>query len=128
LSKNTIEILRGNTINLREYILPKSCKDVDLESINIVPNNGNTIINNDLFDKDNASGSHIILYKYADYQKTLTVNVKEMEKQPGVGAKSLRIDSLFPKLDLLREKSIKIPELIDGIASYYVETPTLCMA
>lgn len=29
---------------------------------------------------------------------------------------------------MLREKSIKIPELIDGIASYYVETPTLCMA
>lgn len=128
LSKKTIEILKGNTINLRDYILPQSCKDVDLDSINIVPHNGSTIINNDLFDKENSPGQHIILYKYGDYQKTLIVNVKEMEKQPGIGAKALRIDSLFPQLDLLREKSLKIPELIDGISSYYVETPTLCMA
>ena len=128
LSKESIEILKGNTINLRNYILPNSCKDVDLESIDILPRNESTVISNDFFDKDNSLGNHVILYKYKNYQRTLVVNVKEIEEQLDIETKALHIASLFPKLELLRAKSLKIPELIDGIASYYVETPTLCMA
>lgn len=68
------------------------------------------------------------MYKYGEFQRTLVVSVKEIEKQPGGGAKTPRIDILFPKLDMLRSKSFKIPELVDAISSYYVEAPTLCMA
>lgn len=128
LSKNFIEVYRGNTVNLQDYILPNSCKDVKLENIQIIADNQSTIVSNDLFSKDNAVGRHLILYKYGEFQRTLIVSVKEIEKQPGGGAKTPRIDILFPKLDMLRSKSFKIPELVDAISSYYVEAPTLCMA
>lgn len=128
LSKNFIEVYKGNTVNLQDYIVPNSCKDVKLENIQIVADNQATIVSNDLFSKDNAVGRHLILYKYGEFQRTLVVSVKEIEKQPGGGAKTPRIDILFPKLDMLRSKSFKIPELVDAISSYYVEAPTLCMA
>ncbi|MBO4999195.1 MAG: ATP-binding protein [Lachnospira sp.] len=128
LTKDSIEVYKGNSVNLREFIARKSCKDLLEERIEIFPKNKITIIKNDLFDKDNIVGHHIVLYKYGDFQRTLFVNVKEIEKQPGGGAKSPRIDVLFPKLDQLRDKSFKIPELVDAISSYYVEAPTLCMA
>lgn len=128
LSKNFIEVYKGNTVNLQDYIVPNSCKDVKLENIQIVADNQATIVSNYLFSKDNAVGRHLILYKYGEFQRTLVVSVKEIEKQPGGGAKTPRIDILFPKLDMLRSKSFKIPELVDAISSYYVEAPTLCMA
>lgn len=128
LSKNYIEVYKGNTINLQDYIVPSSCKDVKLENIQIIAESATTIVSNDLFSKDNALGRHLILYKYGEFQRTLLINIKEIEKQPGGGAKTPRIDILFPKLDLLRSKSFKIPELVDAISSYYIEAPTLCMA
>lgn len=128
LSKDTIEVYKGNSVNLQDYIIPNSCKDLTLDSIQIITDDRATIICNDLFSKDNVVGRHIILYKYGEFQRTLVVNVKEIEKQPGGGAKTPRIDDLFPKLDMLRNKSFKIPELVDAISSYYVEAPTLCMA
>lgn len=128
LSKSSVEIYRGNTVNLQDYIVPSSCKDVKLEDIEIVVENQATMIRNNLFSKDNAIGRHIVFYKCQEFQRTLVVNVKEIERQPGGGAKTPRIDELFPKLEILRNKSFKIPELIDAISSYYVEAPTLCMA
>lgn len=128
LSKKFIEVYKGNTVNLQDYIVPNSCKDVKLENIQIIADNQATIISNDLFSKDNMLGNHLILYKYGEFQRTLMVGVKEIEKQPSGGAKTPRIDILFPKLDMLRSKFFKIPELVDSISSYYVEAPTLCMA
>lgn len=128
LSKSLIEVYKGNTVNLRDYIAPNSCKDVQLENIQIIADSQATIICNDLFSKDNAVGRHLILYKYGEFQRTLIVCVKEIEKQPGGGVKTPRIDMLFPRLDMLRSKSFKIPELVDAISSYYIESPTLCMA
>lgn len=128
LSKTAIEVYKGNTVNLQDYIIPSSCKDVTLDNIQIIADNQATIICNDLFSKDNAVGRHVVLYKYGEFQRTLVLNVKEIEKQPGGGAKTPRIDELFPKLDMLRNKSFKIPELVDAISSYYIEAPTLCMA
>lgn len=129
LSNNFIEIYKGNTVNLQDYIVPNSCKDVKLENIQIVAENQDTIVCSYFFSKDNAVGRHLILYKYGEFQRTLVVSVKEIEKQPGGGAKAPRIDDLFiNNLDKLRSKSFKIPELVDAISSYYVEAPTLCMA
>lgn len=129
LSKSNTTIYKGNTYNLREFIIPTSCKDVTPESIEIIPENKDvTIVNKDIFDKSNSVGQHIIYYRYGDFQRTLCITVKEIELQPGAGAKSPRIDSLFPKLDKLRKCSIKLPELIDAISSYYIQAPTLCMA
>lgn len=128
LLKSNINIIKGNTINLREQIDPKSCKDVTPESIHISSKHKTTIIKEDLFDKNNSVGDHIILYNYEDFQRTLNVAVKNIERQPGSGARSPRIDVLFPKLDDLRQSSFKLPELIDAISSYYVQAPTLCMA
>lgn len=128
LSKTVIEVYKGNTVNLQDYIIPSSCKDVALNDIQIIADNQATIISNDLFSKDNTVGRHVVLYKYGEFQRTLLVNVREIEKQPGGGAKTPRIDELFPKLDMLRNKSFKIPELVDAISSYYIEAPTLCMA
>ncbi len=128
LTKGSETVYKGNSINLRDYIVPKSCKDVQLVDISIVPEKSTTKILNDFFDKDNFAGQHVILYQYASFQQTLILNVKEITRQPDGGTKSPRIDGFFPKLDSLREKSFKIPELIDGISSYYVEVPTLCMA
>lgn len=71
---------------------------------------------------------NIILYYYEEVQKTLIVNVEQIEEQPGSGGKSPRIDALFPKIDALRSKAFKITELIDGISANYVQCPTLCMA
>lgn len=128
LKKNTMNLLKGNTVNLRDFIDLKSCKDVTPGSISISSKFKTTIINNDLFDKNNSVGEHVILYNYDDFQRTLTVIVKDIEQQPGSGARSPRIDALFPKLDDLRDHSFKLTELIDGISSYYVQVPTLCMA
>ena len=128
LTKNSIEVYKGNSVNLREFISRSSCKDVLPDNIQISSQYTTTVIKNDLFGKDNGEGKHIILYKYGDFQKTLIVNVKKIERQPGGGARSARIDALFPKMDQLRSKSYKIPELIDAISSYYTEAPTLCMA
>lgn len=128
LSKSEIEVYKGNTVNLQDYIISSSCKDVTLDNIQIIADNQATIICNGLFSKDNVVGRHIVLYKYGEFQRTLMVNVKEIEKQHGGGAKTPRIDELFPKLDMLRNKSFKIPELVDAISSYYVDAPTLCMA
>lgn len=128
LTKETIEIYRGNSVNLREYIYQNSCKDLLPENIVIRPQSSQTVVKNELFDKDNVKGRHVVLYKYGDFQKTLIVNVKEIVRQPGAGEKSSRIDSLFPKLAQLRDKSYRIPELIDAISSYYTVAPTLCMA
>lgn len=128
MTKNSIEVYKGNSVNLREFISRSSCKDVLPDNIQISSQYTTTVIKNDLFGKDNGEGKHIILYKYGDFQKTLIVNVKKIERQPGGGARSARIDALFPKMDQLRSKSYKIPELIDAISSYYTEAPTLCMA
>lgn len=128
LRKSMITIHKGNSVNLRDYIVPASCKDVTLESISIISENRDTIIKNDLFDKNNSVGQHIVLYRYSEFQRTLSITVKEIERQPGAGAKSPRIDVLFTRLDELRNSSFKIPELIDAISSYYVQAPTLCMA
>lgn len=128
LTKTTILVYKGNTVNLRDYISRDKCRDIIPENIDIIAQNPSTIIKSDLFDRNNNIGQHIVLFKYGDFQRTLEVNVKKIEKQPGGGAKSPRIDALFPKLELLRNKSFKIPELIDGISMYYVESPTLCMA
>ncbi len=128
LSRTSIEVYKGNTVNLRDYIISSSCRDVTPDDIQISAANQATMVINDRFSKDNVEGSHIILYRYGDFQRTLIVNVKEIDRQPGGGAKTPRINELFPKLDMLRSKSFKIPELIDAISSYYVEAPTLCMA
>lgn len=128
LTKQSIIVYHGNTVNLRDYISQGSCKDVSLESIEIVAGSPHTVIIGDLFDKNNAIDTHTILFRFGDFQKTLTITVKEIERQPGAGTKSPRIDILFPKLNQLRECSIKLPELIDAISSYYVQAPTLCMA
>lgn len=128
LTKISIDIYKGNTINLREYIAETSCKDLVPEDIEISSQDMGTIVKNDLFDKDNAEGRHVILYKYGDFQRTLNVNVKEIKRQPGSGVKSPRINTLFHGIEQLRSKSYKIPELIDAISSYYTEAPTLCMA
>ncbi len=128
LSKTEINLYKGNTVNLQDYIVPSSCKDVVLNNIQISADNQATIIYNGLFSKDNEVGRHVILYKYEEFQRTLVVNVKEIRKQPSGGAKTPRINDLFPKLDMLRNKSFKIPELVDAISSYYIEAPTLCMA
>lgn len=128
LTKSQITISKGNSINLREYIDPSSCKDVTPESIVILSENRETTIRGDLFDKNNPVGQHIVFYRYEEFQRTLSIVVKEIERQPGAGAKSLRIDVLFSRLEELRAKSFKLPELIDAISSYYVQSPTLCMA
>lgn len=128
LTKDFEEVYKGNTVNLKDFINLHSCKDVNLEDIQISADNHATIINNDFFSKDNAVGKHLILFRCDDFQRTLVINVKELERQPGGGAKTPRIDMLFPKLDMLRNKSFKIPELVDAISLFYVEAPTLCMA
>lgn len=129
LSKSSMTVYKGNSYNLRDYIVAESCKDVTPESIEIVPARKDiTIINNDVFDKSNAAGQHIVYFRYGEFQRTLDISVKEIERQPGAGAKSPRISMLFPKLSLLRSCSIKLPELVDAISSYYVQAPTLCMA
>lgn len=128
LQKSTITIYKGNSVNLRDFIVASSCKDVTPDSISILSQSKDTIIKNDVFDKNNSVGQHIVFYRYEEYQRTLSITVKEIERQPGAGAKSPRIDILFPKLDELRAHSIKLPELVDAISSYYVQAPTLCMA
>lgn len=128
LKKKNETIYKGNTINLRDYILPSSCKDVTVDSILIENENRNTIITKDLFDKNNSIGTHIIYYKYDDFQRVLTITVKEVVPKPGSGIKAPKINMLFPNLNSLRENSFKIPELIDSISSYYIQAPTLCMA
>jgi len=128
LLKNVISIYKGNSVNLRDFIVVSSCKDVTPDSISILSQNKDTIIKNDVFDKNNSVGQHIICYRYDDFQRILSITVKEIERQPGAGAKSPRIDTLFSKLDELRERSYKLPELVDAISSYYVQAPTLCMA
>lgn len=128
LTKTFITIYKSNSVNLRDYIDPLSCKDITPEGINIVSDNKDTIIKNDLFDKNNIVGQHTIYYRYDEFQRTLSITVKEIERQPGTGAKSPRIDVLFPKLDELRNRSFKVPELVDAISSYYIQAPTLCMA
>ena len=129
LSKSSITVYKGNSFNLRDYIVAESCKDVTPESIEIVPAQKDTIIiNNDIFDKSNVAGSHIVYFRYGEFQRTLDISVKEIERQPGAGAKSPRISTLFPNLNLLRNYSIKLSELVDAISSYYVQAPTLCMA
>lgn len=128
LTKTIISLNEGNTVNLRDYIDPSSCIDTSSSTIQIKAKNAATIINDDLFSKDNKIGQHIILYYYEEVQKTLIVNVKQIEEQPGSGGKSPRIDALFPKIDALRSKAFKVTELIDGISANYVQCPTLCMA
>ncbi len=128
LQKNMITIYKGNSVNLRDFIVVSSCKDVTPESITILSQSKDTVIKNDVFDKNNSVGQHIIFYRYDEFQRTLSITVKEIERQPGAGAKSPRIDILFSKLDELREHSFKLPELVDAISSYYVQAPTLCMA
>lgn len=129
LSKSSITVYKGNSYNLRDFIIVDSCKDVTPESIEIVPARKEaTIINNDVFDKSNTVGQHIVYFRYGEFQRTLDISVKEIERQPGAGAKSPRISTLFPKLNQLRSCSIKLPELVDAISSYYVQAPTLCMA
>jgi hypothetical protein len=128
LTKTMITIYEGNSANLRDYINAKSCKDVTPDSITILSENKDTIIKNDLFDRNNPVGQHLVYYRVGDYQRTLLITVKEIERQPGAGAKSPRINVLFPNLDNLRERSFKIPEIVDAISSYYVQAPTLCMA
>lgn len=128
LQKNMITIYKGNSVNLRDFIVASSCKDVTPNSIDIQSQGKDTIIKNDVFDKNNSVGQHIVFYRYEDFQRTLSITVKEIERQPGAGAKSPRIDILFPKLDDLRAHSFKLPELVDAISSYYVQAPTLCMA
>lgn len=128
LQKSMIVVYKGNSLNLRDYIVLSSCKDVSPDKINIFSESKNTIIKNDLFDKSNIVGQHTVLFRFDEFQRTLLITVKEVERLPGVGAKSPRIDILFPKLDQLRERSYKIPELVDAISSYYVQAPTLCMA
>lgn len=128
LSTDSIEIFRGNSINLRDYILRDTCKDLLLDNIEIVPENSMTLLKSDLFGKDNNVGQHIILYKCGDFQRTLVVNVKEIKQNKETETKPQRIDIMFTQLDQLRSKSFKIPELIDAISAYYVNAPTLCMA
>lgn len=128
LQKSMITIYKGNSVNLRDFIVASSCKDVTLDSIHIQSQGKDTIIKNDVFDKNNSVGQHIVFYHYEDFQRTLSITVKEIERQPGAGAKSPRIDILFPNLDDLRAHSFKLPELVDAISSYYVQAPTLCMA
>lgn len=128
LDKAEVVIHKGNTIKLQDHIVSSSCKDVRLEDIQIIAQNKATRICNNLFSKDNAVGRHVVLYRYGEYQQTLIVNVKDIEKQPYDTAKMPQIRDLFPKLDMLRNESFKIPELIDAISMYYVEAPTLCMA
>lgn len=129
LAKSSVTVYKGNSYNLRDYIIAESCKDVSLESIEILPaRKDTTLIKEDVFDKSNAVGQHIVYFRYGEFQRTLDITVKEIERQPGAGAKSPRIDTLFPSLNQLRVCSIKIPELVDAISSYYVQAPTLCMA
>lgn len=128
LQKSMITIYKGNSVNLRDFIVASSCKDVTPDSIAILSQSKDTVIKNDVFDKNNSIGQHIIFYCYDEFQRTLSITVKEIERQPGAGAKSPRIDILFAKLDELREHSFKLPELVDAISSYYVQAPTLCMA
>lgn len=128
LTKDKISLNEGNTINLRDYIEPSSCIDISLNEIQIKAKNDTTIIKDDLFSKDNSIGQHIVLYYYGETQKTLEINVKPIEKHPGFGGRSPRIDALFPKIDALRNSAFKITELIDGISANYIQCPTLCMA
>ena len=128
LQKSMITIYKGNSVNLRDYIIAASCKDVNPDSITILSQSKDTVIKTDVFDKSNSVGQHIIFYCYEEFQRTLSITVKEIERQPGSGVKSPRMDSLFSKLDELREHSFKLPELVDAISSYYVQAPTLCMA
>lgn len=129
LSKSSVTVYKGNSYNLRDYIIAESCKDVSPESIEILPaRKDTTLIKDDVFDKGNVVGQHIVYFRYGEFQRTLDITVKEIERQPGAGAKSPRIDTLFPSLNQLRACSIKIPELVDAISSYYVQAPTLCMA
>lgn len=128
LTKDSIVVYKGNTVNLRDYIARDKCKDLLVEDIEITPQAQSTIIRNDYFTKDNMIGSHVVLYRYGEFQRTMSIKVREIEKQPGGGAKSPRIDALFTNLDLLQSKSFKIPELIEGISKHYLESPTLCMA
>lgn len=128
LTKNFVKIQEGNTINLRRYISRDSCIDVSPDDIEIVADNTSTILYDDLFDKNNKDGRYVISYTYGDYQCKLVIDVLSIDLQPGFGLKSHSISSLFNKLDELRQCSIKIPELIDAISSYYHESPTLCIA
>lgn len=128
LTRNQITVYKGNSVNLREYIDSSSCKDVTPESISILSENKDTLIKGDLFDRGNPIGQHIVFYRYEEFQRTLSIIVKEIERQPGAGAKSPRIDILFTRLDELRTNLFKLPELVDAISSYYVQAPTLCMA
>ena len=128
LSKTSITVYKGNSVNLRDFIIPDSCKNVTSESISIVSEGNDTVVKNDMFSRNNSVGQHIVYYKYDEFQRTLVINVKEIERQSGSGVKPPRIDILFSKLDELRKHSFKLPELIDTISSYYVQAPTLCMA
>lgn len=128
LLKGNVTFYQGNSINLRDYIDPHSCKDVTIESITISPEDKKTIIKDDIFDRNNEVGQHIVLFHYDEFQRTLIVNVAKLERQPGAGARSPRIDTLYPRLDEVRSCSYKLPELIDAISSYYMQAPTLCMA
>lgn len=128
LTKQSIELLEGNTINLRDFIDSSSCKDVTPEDVKISAKDQNTLVKNDLFEKANVCGLHTILYGYGDFQRVLQINIKKIEKQPGNGAPAPRIEELFPQLDLLENKSFKISELVRAISAYYLNAPTLCMA
>lgn len=128
LMKQNISINRGNTINLRDLISPKNLRDTTIESISITPENNQTIINDDLFDKANGIGMHTIVFSVGNFQKTLYISVIDVPTQPGSGAISPRIESMFPTLQNLKNKNYKIPELIEAISSYYISAPTLCMA
>ncbi len=128
LVKNTLTVLEGNTVNLRGLISIESCVDISPDDIEIIAEKTSTIIESDCFDRNNKIGNHIINYRHGDYQRRLVIDVKEIDRQPGFGVKSPSISSLFGVLDELRRCSIKIPELVDAISSYYQEAPTLCMA
>ena len=60
LTKNSIEVYKGNSVNLREFISRSSCKDVLPDNIQISSQYTTTVIKNDLFGKDNGEGKHII--------------------------------------------------------------------
>ena len=128
LIKDKITVPEGNTINLRRYISSDSCIDVSPDDIEIVADDSSTILTGDYFDKKNKPGRHVINYMYGDYQRRLAVEINAIDLQPGFGLESPSIISHFHKLDELRDCSIKIPELIIAISSYFREAPTLCMA
>lgn len=58
LTKTIISLNEGNTVNLRDYIGPSSCIDTSSSTIQIKVKNAATIINDDLFSKDNKIDQH----------------------------------------------------------------------